>query len=322
MQVIHLAAAQQFAQQCFFDGRIIGFHDKGAYRQTPGWRGGDDRQVAHAGYGHIQGARNRCGGQSEDVHLAAQGLHLLLLAHAKAVLFVDDYQTEVFNFHIVLQQLVRADHDVDVALGQLRHGGINFFCGLEAAHHLDGDRPVGEAVAKAVVVLLSEQGGRHQNRHLLAAVHGNKRRTHGHFGFTKAHIAADQTIHRLAAEHVGFNRFDGGLLVGGFFKGKAGAEGGVVGQRVAKRIALTGGAAGVDVEQFSGHITHLFGGFAFGLLPDFRAEAVQGRQGVVAAGVAGNQMQAGHWHIELGLFGIHQGEKLGRLVVDLQRYQT
>src|SRR5690606_13615207 len=79
---------------------------------------GDDRQVAHAGHGHVQGPRDRRGGQVENVHLAAQGLEPLLLAHPEAVLLVDDHQPQIAEAHIALQQLVGADHDVHLALRQ------------------------------------------------------------------------------------------------------------------------------------------------------------------------------------------------------------
>ncbi|MNO01720.1 hypothetical protein D3C81_2219470 [compost metagenome] len=64
------------------------------------------------------------------------------------------------------------------------------------------------------------------------------------------------------------------MLVGGFFEREAGAEGRIVGFRVGKGIAFTGGTAGVDVEQLGRDVAHLFGGFALGFLPGFGAEAM------------------------------------------------
>ena len=40
---------------------VVLLHDEGANRQAPCRRRGDDRQVAHARHGHVQGARNRRG---------------------------------------------------------------------------------------------------------------------------------------------------------------------------------------------------------------------------------------------------------------------
>ncbi|MNF51671.1 hypothetical protein D3C84_329950 [compost metagenome] len=238
------------------------------------------------------------------------------------MLFVDDRQAKLLEAHVILQQLVGADDDVDLALGQLLRRAFHFLGRLEAAHHLDRYRPVGEAVAEAVVVLLGEQGGGNQHGDLLAAVHRDEGGAHGYFGLAEADVAADQAIHGLGRQHVPQHGFDGGLLVRGFLEGEAGGEGGVVGFRVLECIAFAGGATGVDVEQFGGDIAHLLGGLAFGLLPGFRAQAVQRRQGVVAAGVAGDQVQAGHRHVEFGFLGVLQGEELRDLALDLQGDQA
>ncbi|MCY1518552.1 hypothetical protein D9M68_532730 [compost metagenome] len=153
-------------------------------------------------------------------------------------------------------------------------------------------------------------------------MHGDERGAHRHFGLAEADVAADQPVHRLGGEHVVAHRLDGGLLVRGFLEREAGAEGFVVGLRVGEGEAFAGGTAGVDVEQLGGDVAHLLGGLALGLLPGFRTEAVQRRQGVVAAGVAGDQVQAGHRHVELGFLGVLQGEEFRGLALDLQGDQA
>ncbi|MCY1352806.1 hypothetical protein D9M69_391250 [compost metagenome] len=126
VQVIDLAAAQQLAQQGFLDRGVLPLHDEGAHRQPARRRGGDDGQVAHARHRHVQGARDGRGGEGEDIHLAAQGFQLFLLAHAEAVFLVDDRQAQVLEAHVILQQLVGADDDVDLAVGQLLRRGLHF----------------------------------------------------------------------------------------------------------------------------------------------------------------------------------------------------
>src|SRR5207253_9978395 len=205
---------------------------------------GDDRQIAHARHGHVQRSRNRRGGQGQDVDLTAQGLELFLLTDTKTVLFVDDHQPEVFDLHVVLQQLVRADDDVDLAFGEVGDRGVHFLGRLEPAHHFHAHRPVGEAVAEAVVVLLGEQGGRHQDRYLTTAVHGDECRTHRHFSLAEAHVTADQAIHGFGGEHIGAYRVDGGLLVQGFFERETGTEGDVIGFRVGEGVTLARRATG------------------------------------------------------------------------------
>jgi hypothetical protein len=48
---------------------------------------------------------------------------------------------------------------------------------------------------------------------------------------------------------------------------------------------------------------------------------VQRRQGVIAAGVAGDQVQVGHRNVELGVLGISQHQEFRDLILDLQSRQ-
>src|SRR5690554_3781864 len=322
VQVIHLAAAQQFAQQGFLDDAVLAWHDKGAYRQAACRRGGNDGQVAQVGEGHVQRARNGRGGLGEDVHFAAQGLEALFLAHAKAVFLVDDDQPQIIEFDVILQQLVGADDNIQLAFLQQLQCCFAVLGAAETAHHFDLDRPVGKAVAKAVVMLLGQQGSGHQHSHLFATVRGNKGGAHGDFGFAKADIAADQPIHGGAGQHIAAHGINGQLLVGCFCVGEGGAEGGVVCTGITKSMTLACGTAGVDVQQFGGDITHLFGGLALGLAPLFGAKAVQGSAVGIAAAVAGNQVQVGDGDIQPGLLGIFQLQEFGGLAFDFQGDQS
>ncbi|MNZ56012.1 hypothetical protein D3C78_739490 [compost metagenome] len=171
-------------------------------------------------------------------------------------------------------------------------------------------------------MLLGEQGGRHQHGYLPAAVHRDEGGAHRHFGLAEADVAADQAVHWLVGEHVGEHCFDGGLLVRRLLEGEAGGEGDVVGLRVLERVALARRSAGVDVEQFGGDVADLFGGLALGFLPDLGAQPVQRRQRVVGAGVAGDQVQAGHRHVELGFLGVFEHEEFGGLALDFQGDQA
>ena len=73
-------------------------------------------------------------------------------------------------------------------------------------------------------MLLREQGGRYQDRHLLLALYRDKGRAQGNFGFAKTHIAADDTVHRLAGFHIFQHGVYGCLLIRCFLVLKSGAE--------------------------------------------------------------------------------------------------
>ena len=58
--------------------------------------------------------------------------------------------------------------------------------GEEAGQHLDPHRVAGEAVAEGLVVLLGEQRGGHEHRHLLAVLHRLERGPDGDLGLAEA----------------------------------------------------------------------------------------------------------------------------------------
>ncbi len=90
-----LAAAAQLAQDRLADQLVVEAGDVGAHRQAVDRRGVDHREVAQPHQAHVQGARDRRGGQGEHVDLGAQFLEPLLVGDAEALLLVDDHQAEV-----------------------------------------------------------------------------------------------------------------------------------------------------------------------------------------------------------------------------------
>ncbi|CAB4882033.1 unannotated protein [freshwater metagenome] len=85
--------------------------------RSPTFRGRlDDADVAHAGERHLQRARDRRGAHRDDVHAQLDLPQELLLAHAEALLLVDDDQPEVLRLQIPAEQPMGADQDVDLPL--------------------------------------------------------------------------------------------------------------------------------------------------------------------------------------------------------------
>ena len=90
VQEKHLAAAFQLAQYGFAHAAFAKRFHEGFYGQAAAGGGGNQREIAQAFQRHAEGARNRGGGEGEDVDVGAQAFELLFLAHAEAVFFVDD----------------------------------------------------------------------------------------------------------------------------------------------------------------------------------------------------------------------------------------
>jgi hypothetical protein len=101
------------------------------------------------------------------------------------------------------RQAVRADDDVHLA------ARFSFFEHLalllrraEAGERLDADGEAGEPLGEAAQVLLGEDRGRHEHRHLLAVLHRLERGADRDLGLAVADVAADQPVHRPDRLHV------------------------------------------------------------------------------------------------------------------------
>ena len=156
-------------------------------------------------------------GVAESVRTSTLGAILLeaLLVHdAEALLLVDDDQAEVGEGDVLLQQPMRADDDVDLALREVAQDPFLVGLGREARKLFDAHGKGAESRAERAVVLIGEQRRRHEHRDLLLVGDRLERGAHRDFGLAVADVAADQAIHRPRALHVGFRRVDGLLLVG------------------------------------------------------------------------------------------------------------
>ena len=94
------------------------------------------------------------------------------------------------------EQAVRADDDVDDAVGEPATTARASAGGEEAREHLDPDRVGGEAVGEGLEVLLGEQRRRHEHGGLLAVLDRLEDRPHRDLGLAEADVAADEPVHR------------------------------------------------------------------------------------------------------------------------------
>ncbi len=233
------------------------------------------------------------------------------------MLLVEDHQAEAGELHVLLDQPVGADDDVELAVRQ-RLQRLGLLLGAAEARQLgELHRPGGEAVGEVVEVLLGQQRGRHQHRHLVAAHHRHEGGAQRDFGLAEADVAAHQAVHRLARLHVGHHRGNRGGLVGGFLVAEALGEGFVIVQRKLERVSLARGAQRVQVQQFGGGVARRLHGAAARLFPLVGAELVQRRRAFAGAAVARDQVQVGDRHVELVALGVLEVQELGVAVAEI-----
>ena len=95
IQIIHLAAAQNFTQDSLAHHQVVIFADEGFYRQTTGGRCGNDRQIAHTAHRHVERTGDwRCR-QRQNINVGAHCLDALFMPYAETVLFIDNQQAQI-----------------------------------------------------------------------------------------------------------------------------------------------------------------------------------------------------------------------------------
>ena len=294
----HLPAARQLlADGVAQDLRVEAAHE-GADRQPIGGRRRDDRDLAQAAHRHLQRARDGRRGQRQHVDLRAQLLEPLLVRDAEALLLVDHDQAEVLEAHVLRQHAVRADDDVDLAVGERGDGLLLLGLAAKARQPRDAHRELGEPLGEGHEVLLGQHGRRRQHRDLLAAQHRQQGRAQRDLGLAVADVAADQAIHGARACMSSSTVSMALRLIGRLLErerllelaedGVGGREG-VAGQRRALRVEL---------QQLLGDLARLGRDAPALLEPGLAAQLVEADGVGLAAAVAVDQADAVDRHVD------------------------
>ena len=289
VHVEHLASAQQLAANGSHHLRILIGSHIGEHWQAVLWRGGKSRHLANARQRHLQRARNRGCGHGKHVNVGLQSLERLLMFHAKALLLVDNHQAKLFELDLGVEQLMRADHHVNCAFAQRFQGFLGRCRRLEARQRLDGDRETGETFAEGFKVLLNEQGGRHENSHLVTVHHCLESCSQCDFCFSKAHVSGEQAVHGSRRLHILLDFVDRAQLVRRLLVGEGifhlslpwgvGREG----------VAFDARACRVELDQVGGDFAHMLLGFSFRFCPVGTAKFVEFR--LLGAKILGDEVQ-------------------------------
>ena len=89
-----------------------------------------------------------------------------------------------------------------------------------------------------------------------------------------------------------------------------------------ERVALAGGALGVEVQELGRRVVRLLRGFLLRLLPLAAAELVQRRRVRRGAAVAADEVQVADRDVELGVVGVDELQELVRAVAEVEREQA
>ena len=131
------------------------------------------------------------------------------LVHAEAMLLVHDREAEVAEFHVVLEQRMGADQNVDVAEPKPFEDVAAFAAALAAGQDRDLDAGRGGERRDGAVVLPRQDFGRRHQRRLPAAFDDGRGGEQRHHGLARADVALQQPQHPLGLGQVGGDVGDG-----------------------------------------------------------------------------------------------------------------
>ena len=149
--------------------------------------------------GQHQRARDRRRGQHQHVDRLALARQREPLMHAEAMLLVDDGEREIAKRHLVLEQRVGADQQIDVAGGEPPRDLGALPAALAAGEDGDADAGLlGERRDGGEMLARQDFGRRHQ-RGLPAGLDHGGGGEQRHHGLARADVALQQPQHALRA---------------------------------------------------------------------------------------------------------------------------
>ena len=165
--------------------------------------------------GHGEGAGDRRGRHNEDMGWAIAPVFLPetgALCHAEPVLFVNDSQAEALKGHVVFQQGMGSDQDMDGTGCEVFENGFARFPFDAAREESDPQGGTTEIGLYSLQVLLGQDFGRRHEGGLEAVVEGDEHRQEGDHRFSAAYIALEQAVHLCPAAEVPADLPDDPLL--------------------------------------------------------------------------------------------------------------
>ena len=294
----------------------------GLHRQPIERRRLDHREVADPRHRHVERARDRRGGQRQHVHRGAQPLDPLLVAHTEPVLLVHHEETEVLEDHVLGEEAMGADHDVDRAPRQALDDRLLLPGTPEAREqlHAGWERP--EALAEGVEVLLRQHGRGHQHGGLAAVGHRLEGRPQGHLGLAIADVAGHEAVHGARPAHVGLDLLDGAHLIRRLLEPERRLELALPGRVAGKGRALRHRAGRVQPQQLLCHLTQRGPDRFLHPLPRAAAETVQPGGALRRAHVLADEVQPLHRKIEPPAVGVLDQQEIRVAAVGVERPQA
>ena len=178
-------------------------------------------------HGHGQRARNGRGAHGQQVRhtsVVARCKQASPLRHAEAMLLVHDRQAEAGERHVVLQQGVRADGEVDVAARQGLELAQASRAAATAGEPADTHATALEPCRQRVGMLARQDLGGREHGHLVAGGDRDQRGVGRDGRLPGADVALQQATHRDGLREIGGDLGHDGVLARGEREREAGPD--------------------------------------------------------------------------------------------------
>lgn len=183
-----------------------------------------------------------------------------------------------------------ADDAVDSSGGEFGEEFADFLVWDEATDLSDCNGIGSHPFAEGIKVLLAEDGGGNQDGSLFAGEDCFEHCANGDFGFTEANVTANEAIHGMGGFHFCLGCFNGGELVGGFFKREGVFEFFLPEMVFGESETFGLVTFGVEAEEFGGVIKGGGFGGSSGFSPGFSSDFAEFWGGLGEAKVAGKEV--------------------------------
>ena len=248
------------------------------------WRRADERHVPDPRNREVERPGNGRRREREHVDRRAHPLEALLVLDAEPLFLIDDQQAQILHHHVLGEQAVGSDDDVDLAGLDLLEDLFLLLCRPKAAQSADSHRVVGEALLECVAVLFDQDRRGCQDRDLLAVLNRLEGCPDRDLRLAVPDVSADEAVHGPRRFHVALHVYAGLPLVRGVL-----IEEGRLHLHLPTRVGRErepgrGLSTRVELEQFGGHLLDDLLGLPLDVLPPLAADAVNARRlGVVGA---------------------------------------
>src|SRR5687768_14276468 len=247
------------------------------------------------------------------------------MSDAETLLLVYNEKPQLRQLHIVRQDAMRPDQNVNVAFFAFLDHGFLFLCASKPRQEIDVRRKRRKPLAERFVMLVRKNGCRRKDRHLLAVHDRFERCPHRNLRFSVSDIADYQAIHRSGSLHILLYIVDRRGLIDRKFVWKRILKLSLPRRVGRKRVARNKFSLRIKPQKLIGHVAHRAFCLCLRLLPPDATKAIERWGRRLARRISRNEIHSLNRDEELCVVGVdeqHEFALTSARVDGLKRLET